>query len=65
MKNVYVVTSNQAETLKDILNKWECDLMLLREELERVTIRENNQIEEIADRMESHNRVMGYVLNEE
>lgn len=65
MKNVYVLTSNQAETLKDILNKWECDLMLLREELERVTIRENNQIEEIADRMESHNRVMGYVLNEE
>ena len=65
MKNVYVLTSNQAETLKDILNKWECDLMLLREELERVTIRENNQIEEIVDRMESHNRAMGYVLNEE
>lgn len=65
MKNVYVLTSNQAETLKDIHNKWECDLEFLREELEKVTIRENNQIEEIVDRMESHNRVMGYVLNEE
>lgn len=64
MKNVYILTENQAETLRDVLDKWESDLELLRGELERVTIRENNQIEEIADRMESLNRVMGYVLND-
>lgn len=65
MKNIYILTANQAETLRDILDKWESDLELLRGELERVTIRENNQIEEIAERMESLNRVMGYVLNDE
>lgn len=65
MKNVYVLTSNQADTLNNVLVEWECELEKLRGELERVTIRENNDIEEIADRMESLNRVMGYVLNDE
>lgn len=62
MKEVCILTNNQAETLRDIQNKWECDLELLRSELERVTIRENNKIEEISDRMESLNRVMGNIL---
>lgn len=65
MKNVYILTSNQADTLNNVLAEWECELEKLRGELERVTIRENNDIEEIADRMESLNRVMGYVLNDE
>ena len=65
MKNVYILTAYQAETLMDVLDKWESDLELLRGELERITIRESNQIEEIAERMESLNRVMGYVLNDE
>lgn len=65
MKGVYVLTDNQAGTLIDVLEKWESDIELLRGELERVTIKENNKIEEIADRMESLNRVMCYVLNEE
>ena len=62
MKEVCILTNNQAETLRDIQNKWECDLELLRSKLERVTIRENNKIEEISDRMESLNRVMGNIL---
>ena len=65
MKNVYILTDNQAETLIDVFEKWEYDLELLRGELERVTIKENNEIEEIADRMESLKRVMGYILKEE
>lgn len=65
MKNVCVLTSNQADTLNNVFVEWECELEKLRGELERVTIRENNNIEEIADRMESLNRVMGYVLNDE
>ena len=65
MKSVYILTDNQAETLIDVFEKWECDLELLRSELERVTIKENNKIEEIADRMESLKRIMGYILNEE
>lgn len=65
MKNVYILTSNQAETLKDILAEWECELEKLRGELERVTIRENNEIEEISDKMESLCRVLGYTLNYE
>ena len=65
MKGIYVLTDNQAGTLIDVLEKWESDIELLRGELERVTIKENNKIEEIADRMESLNRIMGHVLNEE
>ena len=65
MKNVYILTDNQAETLIDVFEKWEYNLELLRGELERVTIKENNEIEEIADRMESLKRIMGYILNEE
>lgn len=65
MKGVYILTDNQAETLIDVFEKLECDLELLRGELERVTIKENNKIEEIADRMESLKRIMGYILNEE
>lgn len=65
MKGVYILTDNQAKTLIDVFEKWECDLELLRVELERVTIKENNKIEEIADRMESLKRIMGYILNEE
>ena len=65
MKGVYILTDNQAETLIDVFEKWECDLELLRGELERVTIKEDNKIEEIADRMESLKRIMGYILNEE
>ena len=64
MKNVYILTDNQAETLIDVFEKWEYNLELLRGELERVTIKENNKIEEIADRMESLKRIMGYILNE-
>ena len=64
MKNVYILTDNQAETLIDVFEKWEYNLELLRGELERVTIKENNEIEEIADRMESLKRIMGYILNE-
>ena len=65
MKGVYILTDNQAETLIDVFEKWECALELLRGELERVTIKEDNKIEEIADRMESLKRIMGYILNEE
>lgn len=65
MKGIYILTDNQAQTLIDVFEKWECDLELLRGELERVTIKENNKIEEIADRMESLKRIMGYILNEE
>ena len=65
MKNVYILTANQAEILNDILNEWEYELEKLRGELERVTIREKNEIEEIADRMESLNRVMRYTLSDE
>ena len=65
MKGVYILTDNQAETLMDVFEKWEYNLELLRGELERVTIKENNEIEEIADRMESLKRIMGYILNEE
>ena len=65
VKGVYILTDNQAETLIDVFEKWECALELLRGELERVTIKENNEIEEIADRMESLKRIMGYILNEE
>lgn len=63
MKNVYVLTKNQAETLMDVLDKWEHNLELLRGELERVTIRENNKIDEIADEMESLKRIMSSVLH--
>ena len=65
MKNVYILTDNQAATLIDIFEKWDCNLELLRGELERVTIKEDNKIEEIADKMESLKRVMGHILNEE
>ncbi len=58
MKKVCILTDNQAETLRDIQNKWECDLELLRSELKRATIRENNKIEEISDRIVSLNRIM-------
>ena len=51
--------------LRDIFEKWDCNLELLRGELERVTIKEDNKIEEIADKMESLKRVMGHILNEE
>lgn len=65
MKGIYILTDNQAETLIDVLEKWEADLELLRGELDRVTIKENNKIEAIADRMGSLSRIMGYVLKEE
>ena len=35
MKGIYILTDNQAETLIDVFEKWECDLELLRGELER------------------------------
>lgn len=62
MKIVCMLTEDQLETLRDVQDKWECELELLRGELDRVNIKQYNQIEEIADRMESLNRVMENVL---
>ena len=62
MKEVRILTNNQAETLRDIQNKLECELELLRSELEKVRIEGNHKIEEISDKMESLNRVMENIL---
>ncbi len=62
MKEICILTNNQAGTLRDIQNKWECELELLRSELEKVKIGGNHKIEEISDRMESLNRVMENIL---
>ena len=62
MNKVFILTENQAETLMNVLDKWEHDLEVLRGELERVTIKENNKIDDVAEDMESLNRVMSSVL---
>lgn len=62
MKIVCVLTEKQAEILRDIQYETRCSLELLRNEIKNTTIKENNTIKEIIDRMVVLNETMEDIL---